>query len=185
VRFFPKTGHLMLSASHDGTCKIWDVLTHRKCIRTYMGHSKAVRDVCFTNDGTKFLSAGYDRVVQLWDTETGKVIRSFTNRRTPFCVKFHPSDDKQNIFLAGCSNKKILQYDTNTKEIVQQYEEHLGSIDSLTFIDNGKRFVSTSDDKKIYVWEFGIPVVAKHISEPDMHAIPTATMHPNGKYFAG
>jgi pre-mRNA-processing factor 17 len=68
---------------------------------------------------------------------------------------------------------------------VQQYEEHLGSIDSLTFLDNGKRFVSTSDDKKIYVWEFGIPVVAKHISEPDMHAVPAATLHPNGKYFAG
>lgn len=32
VRFFPKYGHLMLSASHDGTAKIWDVLTHRKCI---------------------------------------------------------------------------------------------------------------------------------------------------------
>ena len=67
---------------------------------------------------------------------------------------------------------------------MQQYEEHLGSIDSLTFLDNGKRFVSTSDDKKIYVWEFGIPVVAKHISEPDMHAVPAATLHPTGKYFA-
>ena len=28
-----------------------------------MGHSKAVRDIAFTNDGRKFLSAGFDRVV--------------------------------------------------------------------------------------------------------------------------
>lgn len=68
---------------------------------------------------------------------------------------------------------------------MQQYEEHLGSINTLTFIENGRRFVSTADDKKVYVWEFGIPVVAKHISEPDMHAIPATTMHPNNKYFAG
>ena len=108
IKFFPKFGHLLLSASHDGTCKIWDVMTHRKCIRTYMGHNKAVRDICFNNDGRKFLSAAFDKSINLWDTETGKIIRNYQNKKTPFCVKFHPGDDRQNIFLAGCSNKKIL-----------------------------------------------------------------------------
>ena len=61
----------------------------------------------------------------------------------------------------------------------------MGAINTITFMDHGKRFVSTSDDKKIYQWEFGIPVVAKHITEPNMCSIPAATISPSGTYWAG
>lgn len=87
--------------------------------------------------------------------------------------------------MVGTQGKKILQYDTRSGSIVQKYEEHLGAVNTIQFIDDNKRFISTADDKKVFVWEYGIPVVVKHISEPDMHAIPASTVHPNKKYFVG
>ena len=51
--------------------QIWEVYNDRRLLRTYSGHSKAVRDISFNNDGTRFLTASYDRHVKLFDTETG------------------------------------------------------------------------------------------------------------------
>lgn len=89
--------------------QLWDVYTHGNCLRTFHGHVQAVKDVTFSNDGTKFLSCGYDRQMKLWDTETGQCLNRFSNGKTPYVVRFHPDDDKQHIFLAGMSDKKIIQ----------------------------------------------------------------------------
>lgn len=129
IRLFPNTGHLLLSGSMDTKikvrtsrsisalthrmnlhlCQLWDVYTHGNCLRTFHGHMKAVKDVTFSNDGSKFLSCGYDRQMKLWDTETGQCLKRFSNGKIPYVVRFHPDEDKQHIFLAGMSDKKIIQ----------------------------------------------------------------------------
>ncbi|KAK1784061.1 hypothetical protein P4O66_004328, partial [Electrophorus voltai] len=180
--------------------ELWEVYSDRRCLRTFIGHSKAVRDICFNNAGTQFLSAGYDRYLKLWDSETvgvfkeehsasrvsvrtgvsftsiyssllsapplggatrtgrtglflGQCISRFTNRKVLYCVKFNPDEDKQNLFVAGMSEKKIVQWDIRSGEVVQEYDRHLGAVNTITFVDENRRFVSTSDDKSLRVWE--------------------------------
>ena len=158
IRWFPGNGHLLLSAGMDTKVKIWDVFNSRKCMRTYMGHAAAVRDICFSNDGRRFLTCSYDRYLKLWDTETGECISAFTNRKLPYCVQFNPDPGENNVFLAGCSNKHIVQYDTNSGKVAQVYDQHLGAVNSITFCEGNRRFASTADDKKMLIWEYGIPV---------------------------
>ncbi|XP_045110448.1 pre-mRNA-processing factor 17-like isoform X1 [Portunus trituberculatus] len=184
IRWFPKSAHLLLSCSMDTKIKIWEVFNNRRCIRTYMGHKQAVRDACFDNTGKQFLSAGYDRFIKLWDTETGDCISRFPSRKIPYCVKFNPDDGNQNLFVAGTSDKKIVCWDIRSAEIVQEYDRHLGAVNTITFIDENRRFVSTSDDKSLRVWEWDIPVDFKYIADPSMHSMPAVTLSPNKKWLA-
>lgn len=183
LRLFPTTGHLLLSASLDGTCKIWDVY-NRRAMRTYRGHTEAVRDVNFTPNGRTFASTGFDRFVRVWDAESGSCLHTLTpKRKMSFCVDFYPRDD--NILLAGASDNRIYQWDLRTGDIVQEYNHHLQPVNSVTFVDDDTRFVSTADDKKIFVWEFNIPVPSKYISEPHMNAVPVVELHPSGDFWCG
>jgi len=152
TRFFPDSGHLLLSASADTKIKIWDVYHSRELLRTYSGHSKAVTDIDFVPDGRTFLSGSYDRSMKQWDTETGQCVARFSTGATPHCLRWNPSMPHE--FLAGMSDKKIVQFDTRAegRKPVQEYDHHLGPVNTITFCDEDRRFITTSDDKSLRAW---------------------------------
>jgi pre-mRNA-processing factor 17 len=181
LRFIPKSSHLLLSSGADAKLCLWDAYHSRSLLRTFSGHTKSITDTNFSPSGTSFLSASFDRQMKLWDTETGKCISKFSTGKTPHCLVFHPEG---NEFLAGMSDKKIIQYDIRSGELTQEYDHHLGAINTLVFVDEGRRFMSTSDDKSLRAWEYGIPVPIKYIADPSMFALTRGCPHPSGKYVA-
>lgn len=78
----------------------------------------------------------------------------------------------------------FIQWDTRSGEIVQEYDRHLGAVNSITFVDENRRFVTTSDDKSMRIWEWDIPVDVKYIADPTMHSMPAVTLSPNKKWLA-
>ena len=61
-------------------------------------------------------------------------------------------DDAQSEFLVGQADKKIIQWSISDDKIVQEYDQHLAAVNSITFVDGGRRFISSSDDKSLRVW---------------------------------
>ncbi len=165
LQLIPRSSHLGLSGAADGMVKIWDVYRGKEVLRSFSGHNKAITDLSFHGEaGAKFLSGGFDRRIRLWDTETGQCVNRFNCGKTPHVVKFNPSAENGHEFLAGLSDNRILQYDSRAgTETVQTYDHHLGAINTIEFVDEGRRFMSTSDDRSVRVWEYGIPVEIKTI----------------------
>jgi pre-mRNA-processing factor 17 len=62
-------------------------------------------------------------------------VSTFNLKGIPFTLKFHPSEHHPNIFLVGSSNRKILQFDLRTCSKTMEYNQHLGAINTLTFIE--------------------------------------------------
>ncbi|QIW97737.1 hypothetical protein AMS68_003255 [Peltaster fructicola] len=182
ARFIPDSGHLLLSSGADGKVKIWDCYHDRELLRTYTGHVKSVVDIDFTPDGSKFISASYDKQMKVWDTETGVCTARFSNGSTPHVVRWQPADRSGKEFLAGTHDNKIVQFDirAENKKPVQEYDHHLGPVNTITFCDENRRFITTSDDKSLRAWEYGIPVPIKFIAEPYMFPMVKAAPHPKG-----
>jgi len=148
---------------------------------TYSGHKHGVRAISFNCSGEKFVSGSYDKFIKLWDTEYGQCLQRFTNNQMAYCLKFHPDPENEHLFLAGMANNRIICWDCRSGEIVQEYDRHLGAVNSVTFVDENRKFVSTSDDRSIRVWEWDIPVDVKYIADPSLYSMPAVSSSPNNK----
>jgi hypothetical protein len=66
---FSPEGERIVSASWDGTLKVWDVATGQESL-TLRGHSSALASVAFSPDGRRLASVSEDCTVKLWDATT-------------------------------------------------------------------------------------------------------------------
>ncbi|RPB22900.1 WD40 repeat-like protein, partial [Terfezia boudieri ATCC MYA-4762] len=93
LAFNAADGRLFLSASQDGSVKLWD-LRERKSRITFVGKSEAVRDVQFNEANAVEFVAGYENgCVQRWDYRNPSVCErkiSNAHQGPVYSVAWHP-----------------------------------------------------------------------------------------------
>ena len=184
VKFSPDDKYI-LSGSHDGTIKLWDVPTRRE-IRTLLGHS-AVTSVAFSPDGRYALSGGWDYSngqdfsLKLWDLNSGKQIRKYSGH-TQYVTSVVFSPDGQSI-LSGSRDKTLILWNTSKGKIVRILTGHTGDITSIAFSYDGKYILSGSSDKTIKLWSSKTGKLLQTIAGHSRY-VSTVAFSPNGKYIA-
>lgn len=183
LEFFPRSGHLLLSCGNDSNIHLWSLYHGRKLLRAYYGHHMAVKDVTFNSNGTQFLSCSYDRQIILWNTARGTIEKRVRTKSVPNAIKFNPL--KENEIIVALSNHNIEHYDFGAPEYtlpIQVYDHHIGAINALIVVDQGRKFISTADDRSVRLWEWKVNIPIKVMADPSQYAMPTAALHPNGKF---
>ena len=96
-------------------------------------HPEGVKDVQWTCDGSKLLSGGLDKYVNVTDLESGKIVHSYRHNEWISSLCPHPSD--ANLFLSGASRRGIVCCDMRTNHVTREYFGRFGEVEDLTFLD--------------------------------------------------
>ena len=155
VAVFTPDGKKFVTAGGDGPARIWDAESG-KGLQKFNGSINTVRSIIFSPDGKKFVTTDWDhfrgtvpnkRAAQMWDIESGKMLRTFDG----YMVTFSP-DSKKVAFVGADTNSVIRIWESDTgKE--WEVPGHPGFITSVDISPDGKRIVSAGFGGTVRIWD--------------------------------
>ncbi len=114
------------------------------------GHKALIRDVTFTPDGRYLVSASNDKLIRVWDLETGKTVRTLRGQISAgdegkiFAMALSP--DGRWLAAAGfmgiSGNEPIRLYDFTSGKLVTLLKGHTNVVLSLAFSPDNRYLVS-------------------------------------------
>ena len=131
--FSPDGKTLATGGGWDHTVHLWDVNTGRLGIGL-KGHTDKIRDIAFSPDSTRLITASRDKTMRLWDVNTGTEQK---NLPTP--------DDAINPHAAVADILKYLEQGVLPKE--------RDDVHSVKFSKDGTQLISVSSDGSLHLWD--------------------------------
>lgn len=117
------------------------------------GHADSVNTVAFSPNGKILASGGSDKVIKLWNIETGQLLKSLEGHaESVLSVAFSP-DGK--MLASGGADKTVKLWNVATGREIKLPEGHAGLVRSVAFSPDSQTLASGSDDKTVKLWNVG------------------------------
>ncbi|MDM8562505.1 WD40 repeat domain-containing protein [Candidatus Marithioploca araucensis] len=144
------------------------------------GHKSLIKDVTFTPDGRYLVSASDDKLIRVWDLETGKTVRTLRGQigagREGKIYAMALSPDGRWLAAAGFMAPghgirdddvgDIRLYDFTSGKLVTLLKGHTNAVLSLAFSPDNRYLVSGSSDKNAIIWNMESKASALGTSKP-------------------
>ncbi len=115
VLFAPNTNQLVTAdGSLTNNVRVWDLSTGQ----TIRSFGYLVQELAFVAGG-HLVTAGSDLAVQVWNTETGEVVRPLTGA-AQIVIGLETATNSA-LVIAGCHNGRVITWDTSSGDIVHDF----------------------------------------------------------------
>jgi WD40 repeat protein len=149
---FSPDGRILVSASVDGTVRVWDPVT-QKPIHAPLELFESVYSVAFSPGGD-LLAVATNSGVQLWNTSTwGLVARLPTQfQRGPvYRVAFNQDGA---LLASGSSDRSVVLWDVQSRtRVATLADDRQARVFALAFSPDGNLLVTGADDFALNVWD--------------------------------
>ena len=112
-------------------------------------HQDSVTDAVFSPDGTRILTASWDKTAKLWDAASGKLVASFAHQGIVWRPAF--SSDGARI-LTSSADKTAKLWDAASGKLIASFA-HQAIVYNATFSPDGARILTASADKTAKLWD--------------------------------
>jgi WD40 repeat protein/serine/threonine protein kinase len=175
---FSPDGSYALSASGDGTIKLWEVSGGR-ALRSFEDHRDRVNAIALSPDGNYALSGSADTTLKLWQVMTGSCLRTMREHTDAvYAVAFSPDG---NYALSGSADSTLKLWDVTTGHCLRTLDGHRDSINGVTFSPDGSYALSGSADYTLKLWDVARGTFVCNY-EGHHDAVRSVVFSPDGRY---
>lgn len=171
-------GRRLLTASQDGSARLWDASTGKELRRFHRKGNGNVWNVALLPGGVSFLDAGEDGSVTEWNLETGATNRLFRHGVRVYRLAVAP-DGKS--FYAGDSSGAVVQWSLVNGEEIRRLSAHKKDVYTVALGGAGRRIVTGSSDKSVIVWDAASGAAVRTLPMGD--DVSTVVVSPDGLRF--